>query len=91
VIPEFGGQIELGVAKIDFAEVRARLSTFSFEGVAFDTPFIYKESRSPGRILGKDLGKGRMGHKKYKRSHDDNRFLHNDPLKPTVKIEKLTM
>jgi hypothetical protein len=59
--------------------------------MTFDTAFVHKVTGPLGWFLGKNLGINRMGNKKYKRSHDDNCFLHNDPLKPAVKIAKLTM
>ena len=53
MIPEFGRQIELGIAQVDFAEIRAGLSSFSFKSMTFHTPLVHKVARPFGRIVRK--------------------------------------
>jgi hypothetical protein len=59
MIPEFGGQIQLGISEVDSAEIRSNLPSVSLESVTSDAAFIQKEAASFGWIFRKLLARGR--------------------------------
>jgi hypothetical protein len=51
MIQEFGGEIEQGIAEVDPSKVWSCLSTFTLEGMAFNTAFADKEAGSFSRVF----------------------------------------